>query len=113
MNDLEVNKEKSRVTIFSLDGVLYFQSFRSHRSLLMMNFHPLFDLLAFYGKFRVALDIVFFVGQFYFGQVTVPFVVDGFDYDFGMKLNGFNCFCLLLLLLVGLFFSAWPFSSFC
>ena len=109
MNDLK--KEKSRVTIFSLDGVLYFQSFRSHGSLLMMKFHPLFDLLTFYGKFRVSLGIVFLIGQFYFGQVTVPFVVDGFDYDLGMKLNGFNFFlpsssCWTL-------FSAWPFSSFC
>ena len=63
----------------------------------MMKFHPLFLVGSFDRKVTVPLGILFFIGQFYFGQVTLSFTVNGFDYDFGMKLYGFTCFGLLLL----------------
>ena len=61
----------------------------------MMKFHPLFLVSSFDREVSVPLVILFFVGQFYFGQVTLSFTVNGFDYDFEMKLNGFTFFGLL------------------
>ena len=58
----------------------------------MMKFHPLFLVSSFGREVTLPLVILFFVGQFYFSQVTLSFTMNGFDYDFGMKLNSFTFF---------------------
>ena len=54
-------KRKLRVTVFSLDDGLYFESSGCHGSLLMMKFHPLFLVSTFGRKVSVPLVVLFFV----------------------------------------------------